>query len=643
MRKHILFAHLPSVFLLFSFLLSACSFSLAADITPPPGSEQKSPVEMSQTTPISGQLYPLIPPNPENGKAIYTEKCAPCHGDTGMGDGPRAAQLPNPVPALGSIELARVSTPARWYTQVTQGNLEKFMPPFSSLSDRQRWDVVAFAFSLTAPPALLEQGRELYQANCSRCHGESGKGDGPESAAAPKPPVDLTDQSFMAQKSAEDFFHAITNGVPPSMPAFVADLSDDQRWALAAYLRSLTFAHPEESVTLAETAAPGASPAPGGTASAIPATPLAEAPSGTGMVTGKVSSASGVELPGDLEITLHGFDNMQMAITQTTTIQPDGSFAFSGVPMPAGRVFMATVNYQNASYGSDIGTVQEGVTTLELPITVYETTTDASVLKADRLHLFFEFLDAKTVQIIELYIISNISDKTLVAESGQPTVSFKLPPGATNLEFQDGKLGERYVQTPDGFGDTVSIGPGSGSYEVLFAYEMPYDRKLELEQVMSMPVDAVVILVPEGEIKIKSDDLQDSGSRDVQGTPYHTYSGSRLAAGDTLQLTLTGRPSSGSPGLAASSKTNLLVGLSVFGVALIVAGAWLYHRTRLSRALEEDENLLPTDSAASDSPEYLMDAIIALDDLYRSGQLPEEAYQMRRAELKAKLKELLRG
>ena len=644
MRKSTLFALLPFVLLLLAFLLTACSFSLAADITPPPGSEQSAPVGMTQSAPVSGMLYPLLPPNPENGRAIYAEKCAPCHGDTGMGDGPRAAQLPNPVAALGSNELARQSTPARWYTQVTQGNLEKFMPPFSSLSERQRWDVVAYAFSLTAPPTLLERGKELYQANCARCHGESGKGDGPDAAGAPKPPVDLTDQSLMAQKSAEDFFQAISNGVPPSMPAFVTDLSDDERWTLAAFLRSLTFAQAQEPVALAETAAPKATPAPGSTASPIPATPLAESPSGTGTVTGKVTSVSGAKLPDDLEITLHGFDNMQAAITQTTTIQPDGSFAFMGVPMPAGRVFMATVDYQNASYGSDIGTVQEGGTSLDLPITVYETTTDTSILKADRLHLFFEFVDAKTVRVIELYIISNPTDKTLVAEPGKPTARFSLPKGATNLEFQDGALGGRYIQTPDGFGDTVSVSPGSGSYEVLFAYEMPYDRKLDLEQVMSMPVDAVVILVPEGSIKIKSDVLQDSGSRDVQGTAYHTYSGSRLAAGETLQLTLTGRPSSGSPGLAATSQTNLLIGLSVFGVALIVAGVWLYRRTRTSGSSQGgDEAVFPPEGAASESAESLMDAIIALDDLYRSGELPEEAYQQRRAELKAKLKELLRN
>jgi hypothetical protein len=42
-----------------------------------------------------------------------------------------------------------------------------------------------------------------------------------------------------------------------------------------------------------------------------------------------------------------------------------------------------------------------------------------------------------------------------------------------------------------------------------------------------------------------------------------------------------------------------------------------------------------------DSAESLMDAIIALDDLYQAGQLPEEAYQKRRDEMKARLKDIL--
>jgi len=88
-------------------------------------------------------------------------------------------------------------------------------------------------------------------------------------------------------------------------------------------------------------------------------------------------------------------------------LQPDGSYLFSNVEIPPGRVFMTVVEYQQATYGSDIGMAEEGMTTIDLPIKVYETTTDTSILRADRLHLFFEFMDAKTLRVIELYIISN--------------------------------------------------------------------------------------------------------------------------------------------------------------------------------------------------------------------------------------------
>ena len=42
-----------------------------------------------------------------------------------------------------------------------------------------------------------------------------------------------------------------------------------------------------------------------------------------------------------------------------------------------------------------------------------------------------------------------------------------------------------------------------------------------------------------------------------------------------------------------------------------------------------------------DDPDALMDAIIALDDLYQAGDLPEQAYRERREAMKARLKEVL--
>ncbi|NTU51394.1 MAG: hypothetical protein HGA94_03025, partial [Candidatus Aminicenantes bacterium] len=81
------------------------------------------------------------------------------------------------------------------------------------------------------------------------------------------------------------------------------------------------------------------------------------------------------------------------------------------------------------------------------------------------------------------------------AEAGKPALLFNLPDGAVNLQFQDGELGERFVSTADGFGDTLPIRPGTGEYQVLFSYDLPYSRKLDLQREIGMPVQAVVILV----------------------------------------------------------------------------------------------------------------------------------------------------
>jgi mono/diheme cytochrome c family protein len=619
---------LLSLMLVSAMFLSACS--LAEDITPPPGAEQMAVVQ-EQPLATNGPVFPLVPPSPADGQAIFAEKCAPCHGPAGLGDGPQEAQLPNPVAAIGSADFARQATPADWYTQVTKGNIEKFMPPFASLSDRERWDTVAYAFSLSMPPEVIAQGEQLFQANCAQCHGEGGTGG---SAT-----IDFTDQAAMAEASQASLFQIISDGVAPSMPGFAQQLSEDERWALAAYLRSLTFAPSSQPVAEQPATTPAVTAEPGAAVTELPTAAISET---VGTITGNVTNASGGVIPLDLNLTLHGFDNMQMAITQTATTNADGSFVFNNVAMPPGRAFIIITEYGNTVYNTDVAQVEEGQNSLNLPLEIYDTTTDTSVLKADRLHMFFEFVDSKTVRVVELYVITNPTNKTLVAaEKGQPVVRFTLPKGAENLEFQDGVLGQRYVKTEDGFGDTAAVPPGQGQYEVLYAYTMPYDRKLELDEPVNLPVDAVVILVPEGGVKIKSDMLTDSGTQDVQGAKYRLLKGASLQPGDSLHMSITGQPTAGQPTLPTGSSTNLMIGLGVFGLALVLAGVWLWRRTRANTEEVEPEEDAPASEPepTEESVETLMDAIIALDDLYQAGQLPEEAYLKRRADLKARLQE----
>ena len=272
-------------------------------------------------------------------------------------------------------------------------------------------------------------------------------------------------------------------------------LNDNERWAMVAYLRSLTYVIPETSgnpyptpdanptTSIDQTAptTPEAYPAP-----SVPQTPgltLTEEISSTepfiGSVAVQLINGSGGEAPTDASVILYGFDDMQNTYSQTLTTGVDGIYNFSDVLMPAGRVFLAGVEYASGTYGSDIVTVDPTTPDLNLQVTVYDSTTDTSALTTDRVHLFFDFTDPENTQVIEVFIISNPTNLAVVsATENGPVVTFPLPEGYTNLQFQDGELGDRYIEVAQGFADTLTVKPGVGDYQVIFAFQMPYDRKL---------------------------------------------------------------------------------------------------------------------------------------------------------------------
>jgi mono/diheme cytochrome c family protein len=685
------------VVLLLPFILAACS--LASDLTPPPGYH---PTAIVQPT-AAPAVYPLVPPDPSQGAAIFTDKCVPCHGDTGMGNGDKAASLPNPVAAIGTTGVARLAKPTTWFDVITNGRIEKFMPPFASLTDRQRWDVIAYVYSLSEPASVIQTGKEAYTANCQSCHGAAGRGDGPQAASASAKVLDWIDPSFMTQRSDQDLYNATTNGVT-GMPGYSTKLTDDQRWAVAAYIRSFSFASnagPSASAnTSTSTASPASTsqantPAPTSAAGATstsaptgaaqstnpaattvppnstPASPATAVPIGTDSasvgggastpnvsgtqvvvtgkvnVNGKVTYTAGGTMPSNLKATLISYDNMVQAGTASANVNSDGTFSFPNVDIVSGRVWMAQVMYNNIPFSSQPlhdTDIKPGVDAA-LAVTISESSTDATVLSAQRLHVFFDFSVPGTLQVAELFIVQNNTNKAVVAaDSTHPALQFQLPAGATNLSFQDGSIGDgRYVQIANGFGDNQAV-PPQGTAQVLFAYEMPYaNNTANVSVPIPMTVDSAVVLVPAAGVTVTGPQVSASGAQNVQGSgTINTFSASNLAKGSTLDLTVAGNPASAAPAGTTSDSSSpvpLIIGIGVFGVVLAGGGFWLFRQRRAQAwAAEGRTTYVPAEPA--ESAESILDAIVALDDLYQAGELPEEAYKERRAELKNRLKEL---
>ena len=91
-----------------------------------------------------------------------------------------------------------------------------------------------------APSATtLKAARGIYMDECAQCHGERGKGDGPEAAMHSPAPSDITDVRHMNTVTDGELFYQISQGRKP-MPSFKKRLTWDQRWGLVLFVRDLS-------------------------------------------------------------------------------------------------------------------------------------------------------------------------------------------------------------------------------------------------------------------------------------------------------------------------------------------------------------------------------------------------------------------
>lgn len=614
-----------------TLLLSACNMTLAADVTPPPGYVSPTP------PPTLGPLYPDKAPDVVNGKAIFTEKCAACHGDTGLGDGPQSKDLPVSVIPLGLPEFANEASLSSWYAVVTQGRIERFMPPFNSLTDQERWDVVAYALTLHTTSEQLELGKKLFEENCAGC------GDA------------FTNLQMMSALSEDDLVKFVREG-NGNFPAFGSNFSDEEAYAVAAYIHTLTFAAPSAPVAAATTETPAATDAaltPAADATPANGTPQAEVtPEAQGtpseeaaapsIIKGQIDNRTGTDLPTGLKITLRGFDHgadPNAGPTEFLNVQgevnPDGSYAFE-IELVESQIYLTEVEIDGMSYQSQFAVVPAGVSELVIePIVVYPTTEDLSVLKVEELQIFFD-MASEEAQIFAVYFVTNTSDQTVLVpmSDGQNIPFISFPEGATGLGFETTDNSAPFVSTAEGF----AMPPNEEPYGLIAFASIPKAKEIQIKQTALLPINSISLFLPEG-VEAEGSTLTDTGVQNLQGANFHVYTAAAVEKDASFEFSITGEPTTVAESPDITQNQYVLIGVGAFGLTLVLAGVWMYLRDRKKN--EDDDDLEDEDDEDDDQfddTESIMDAIIALDDLHRAGKISDEAYKKRRDELTAALK-----
>ena len=597
-----------------AFFVTLTTDSLNAQESPPSYDPQQVPVP--QRPPVAGLA-----------KESYTQNCAPCHGASGDGDGPAGAAA-DPTVFSDPAEVWERS-PAELFFVTKFGRIENLMPPWrNSMSDEQIWQVVYYAWNLHTDEKEVAEGGEMYAQSCLACHGDGGRGDGPESGPGVPDFAAQDPMIFLSQAELEGRWRE-------SHPELGSDWSAAAKQGVLEYIRSFSYQPKWAPFDV----------------------------TGPGRITGQLvqGTQDGPALH-QTEVTLNVYQQTNLVTTRISPIGADGSFEFGNLPVDEGFYFLVETEHRNVRYtspilafsGPDFTEGRTGPDRISTTLPVFETTTDPDGLHVTRANWIIEH-EPGNLLIGQLYTFGNRSGRTFTGIDSElfdvpVTLAVPLPEGAQEVEIQDGMVGEAYRMDQQTLYDTRPVLPGPGSRQIFIRFRLPYAGESARS---SFPVpyetellNLLVADLPglEVDFTVEGESLEFAGEETVQGVLFHLWS-APVSGDQPVVLSLRGLIAAGGsdprparntqPGRelpVSAPPLDFRIPLAFGGAVTVVLLASLLlfvHRERTRSPLTAEQ--------LAARGEELIDSIARLDDLYALGELEEGDWRKKRAELKREL------
>lgn len=210
------------------------------------------------------------------GRTVYREHCMNCHGVDGDGQGEVAQDLSTKprdltkgVYKFRSTPTGDLPTDDDLFRTVSEGIPGTSMDSYKDLPKTDRQALVIYLKTLSPrflkrppgtpivfpqahllTPEAVTRGLQVYrQMQCSACHGDEARGNGPlaqeltDTTGTPIRPADLTTERLKSGQGPQAIYRTIMTGLDGTpMPSYGDSLDPDEGWDLALYISSLAHA-----------------------------------------------------------------------------------------------------------------------------------------------------------------------------------------------------------------------------------------------------------------------------------------------------------------------------------------------------------------------------------------------------------------
>lgn len=202
----------------------------------------------------------------DEGKILFSQRCLPCHGASGIGQGPYARHV-NQHPANLNDRISNFPGVDYHFWRVMEGVPGTAMPPWKlSLTEEAVWNIISYERTFVdgvvrvipgdfsdseaedfgkkgiISPIIQDEnnfteGKKIYNLYCAQCHGVDGQGDGPASIYIKPEPANFTETNNDFTMQGQ-WFWKVSEGVETTnMPPWKYVLPENDRWKVIYYVQ----------------------------------------------------------------------------------------------------------------------------------------------------------------------------------------------------------------------------------------------------------------------------------------------------------------------------------------------------------------------------------------------------------------------